>query len=138
MTGDFCCASIYAGRDLPKSYIVSRCGEGSDKPESEQDIYAHIGQALADGVDEPWREIQLYVDAIDNSIGLTGEYVQEGGASAHLDVRQLDHSVTKAIRQLHKMSHLSGNASWTRADFVLTPNGRFQMRLIDEGTPRPE
>jgi hypothetical protein len=106
-------------------------------PESEQDIYARIGQALADCVDEPWREIRLYVDVIDNSIGLTGEYVQQGGASAHLDVRQLDHSVTKAIRQIHETSHLSGNASWTRAVLVLKPDGRFQM-TFDEGAPRLE
>ncbi len=106
-------------------------------PESEQDIYARIGQALADCVDEPWREIRLYVDVIDNSIGLTGEYVQQGGASAHLDVRQLDHSVTKAIRQIHETSHPPGNASWTRAVLVLKPDGRFQM-TFDEGAPRLE
>ncbi|WP_349436102.1 hypothetical protein [Pararhizobium sp. A13] len=45
-------------------------------PESAQDIYAHIGQALADCVDEPWREIRLHIDVIDNSIGLTGEHLR--------------------------------------------------------------
>ncbi|CAN7210293.1 hypothetical protein LJR235_000640 [Pararhizobium sp. LjRoot235] len=35
-------------------------------------------------VDEPWSEIRLHIDVIDNSIGLTGAYVHGSGASAHL------------------------------------------------------
>lgn len=100
-------------------------------PESEQDIYAYIGQALADCVDEPWSEIRLHIDVVDNSIGLTGEYLRESGASADLDVRKLDHAVTKAIRQLHRTSHLSRTASWMHADFILKPDGQFQMKLTD-------
>jgi len=75
----------------------------------------------------PGARIRLHVDVIDNSIGLTGEYVQESGASADLDVRQL-----------HRTLHLSGNASWTRGDFILKPDGQFQMKLIDEGAARLE
>lgn len=53
-------------------------------PKNAQDMDARIGQALADCVDEPGSEIRLHIDVINNSIGLTGEYVDGSGASAHL------------------------------------------------------
>ncbi len=106
--------------------------------EDADDIYARIGQALVDCVGEPWREIRLHIDVVDNSIGLTGDYLRESGAPADLDVRRLDHSVVKAIRQLHKTSHRSGNAAWTRADFILKPDGQFQLRLMDGDSSRAE
>ncbi len=106
--------------------------------ENAEDLYHSIGQALADCVAEPWSEIRLHIDVIDNSIGLTGEYLRENGALADLDVRQLGHAVTKAIRQLHKTSYRSGNTSWTRANFILRPDGQFQLKLTDEGASRTE
>ncbi len=106
--------------------------------ENAEDLYHSIGQALADCVAEPWSEIRLHIDVIDNSIGLTGEYLRENGALADLDVRQLDHSVTRAIRQFHKVSHRSGNASWMGADFILRPDGQFQLKLTDDDASRTE
>jgi hypothetical protein len=50
-------------------------------PENAQDMHSGIGQALADA---SMSEIRLHIDVIDNSIGLTGEYVHGSGASAHL------------------------------------------------------
>jgi hypothetical protein len=106
--------------------------------ENAEDLYVHIWRALADCVAEPWSEIRLHIDVIDNSIGLTGEYLRASGTLAGLDVRQLDHSVTRALRQLHKASHRSGTASWMRADFIVKPDGQFRLKLMDEDASRTE
>lgn len=96
-----------------------------DSPEG---IYRHVGQALADSVAEPWSEIRLHVDVIDGSVGLTGDYTKAAGDVADLDVRKLDHTVSKALRNLHRLTASSAHEPWSKAVFSLKSDGAFDLK----------
>lgn len=96
-----------------------------DTPEG---IYRHVGQALAGSVAEPWSEIRLHVDVIDGSVGLTGDYTRAAGEVADLDVRKLDYSVSKALRNLHRLTASSAHEPWSKAVFSLKSDGAFDLK----------
>ena len=96
-----------------------------DSPEG---IYRHVGQALADSVAEPWSEIRLHVDVIDGSVGLTGDYTKTAGGVADLDVRKLDYTVSKALRNLHRLTASSAHEPWSKAVFSLKSDGAFDLK----------
>jgi len=96
-----------------------------DTPE---DIYAYVGQALADAVAEPWSEIRLEIDAEGDSIGLTGDYTRVGGVVADLDVRKLGYTVSKALLNLRRITVSSAHKPWSRAVFSLKADGDFNLK----------
>lgn len=96
-----------------------------DTPEG---IYRHVGQALADSVAEPWSEIRLRIDMFDGSVGLTGDYTKASGDIADLDVRKLDYSVSKALRNLHRATASSAHEPWSKAVFSLKSDGAFDLK----------
>lgn len=98
-------------------------------PDQPDAIYAHVAAALASAVDEPWREIVLRTDAAGGSIGLTGDYATPDGTQRDLDVRRLDHSVSKALRNLNRQ--MAGTAAaWTDAAFHLSQDGDFRFAIL--------
>lgn len=97
-----------------------------DTPEG---IYRHVGQALADSVAEPWSEIRLRIDMVEGSVGLTGDYTRaSSGEVADLDVRKLDYSVSKAVRNLHRLTGSSAHEPWSKAVFALKADGAFDLK----------
>ncbi len=97
--------------------------------ETPEGIYAHIAQSLIGSVADAWLEIRLHVDVIDGSVGLTGECDLSSGRTTDLDVRKLNYTVSKAIRNLHRQMSSAGQEPWCRAVFVLKPDGLFEFRL---------
>jgi hypothetical protein len=97
-----------------------------DTPEG---IYRYLGQSLADSVAEPWSEIRLAIDMIEGSVGLSGDYTRAGSAeTADLDVRKLDYLVSKAVRNLHRLTDSSAHEGWSKAVFTLKANGTFDLK----------
>ena len=98
-------------------------------PDEPSAIYAHVAAALAAAVEEPWREIVLRIDTVEGSIGLTGDYATPDGARCDLDVRRLDYSVSKALRNLNRQ--MAGTAAaWSDAAFHLSQDGGFRFAVL--------
>lgn len=97
--------------------------------DSPAEIYEHVFDALLMEPQGDWLEIHLHADVDDNSVGLTADYVTADGRSENLDVRKLDHSVSKAIRNLRRIMTGAGQTGWSKAHFLLKRSGEYAVRF---------
>jgi hypothetical protein len=93
-------------------------------------IYRHVAAQLAESTSEAWSEIRLHISIIDGSVGLTGDYDRAQGGTIDLDVRRLDYSVSKALRNLHRLTVQEGQEPWSEAVFTFKANGEFALRFL--------
>jgi hypothetical protein len=109
------------------------------EPNTVDEIYEHVADALAKAVDEPWSEIRLHAEIWTTSIGFTGDYTREppDQGQADLDVCHLDYSVAKAFKSLQKIMASSAHEPWNKATFKLAPDGAFSVNFAyDEALVR--
>jgi hypothetical protein len=71
-----------------------------------------------------------WISIIDGSVGLTGDYDRAQGGTADLDVRRLDYSVSKALRNLHRLTVQEGQEPWSEVVFTLKAGGNFALRFL--------
>jgi hypothetical protein len=111
---------------------ASECGrrEGAMSIETIDAIYHHVAGQLAESANEAWSEIRLQISIIDGSVGLTGDYDRAQGGTADLDVRRLDYSVSKALRNLHRLTVQEGQEPWSEVVFTLKAGGNFALRFL--------
>jgi hypothetical protein len=95
--------------------------------DSPADIYEHVFDALLMQPQDDWIEIHLHADVDENSVGLTADYSTADGRTLDLDVRKLDHSVSKAIRDLRRI--MTGASQWSKAHFLLKRSGEYAVRF---------
>lgn len=92
-------------------------------------IYAYIGQAVAEAVSGPWAKVRLAADVGGGSVGLSGEVERPDGKREGLDVHQLDFHVSKAVRNLHRITARDDGQDWNRADFEVASSGEFSLKF---------
>ncbi len=95
--------------------------------DSPAEIYDQIFDALLMCPEGDWLEIHLHADVDENSVGLTADYRTADGAAENLDVSKLDHSVSKAIRNLRRIMTSNNGIGWNKAHFLLKRSGEYSV-----------
>jgi hypothetical protein len=97
--------------------------------DSPAEIYNHVFDALLMLPEGDWLEIHLHADVDGESVGLTADYRTNTDSTENLDVRKLDHSVSKAIRNLQRIMAGTTGKAWSKAYFLLKRSGEYSVRF---------
>ncbi|MDQ0319895.1 hypothetical protein QO002_002033 [Pararhizobium capsulatum DSM 1112] len=97
--------------------------------QSPAEIYDHVFDAVMMSIDGDWIEIHLQADVDDQSVGLKGDYRTAEGETLDLDVRKLDYSVSRAIRDLSRIMADTEKSGWTKAVFLLKRSGEYAVHF---------
>jgi len=97
--------------------------------ETTDGIYACIGQAVSGVVRGPWKTVRLAADVHAGSVGLTGLVERPDGRLEGLNVHALGVEVSRAVRNLYRMTAGPYGEAWNRADFELAPGGALSPQF---------
>lgn len=98
--------------------------------QQQQTVFEQIGQYMVDSVDAPeWRAVFLHIDIVEQSVGLSGEYVDDDGIRRPFDT-DADLQLAKALLAFHHASNENPKNRWNRANATLTSAYDFKLEYL--------
>lgn len=93
----------------------------------EQTFFERIGQYIVNNIeDNEWQKAFLFIDIVERSVGLRGEYVDSAGKEKSFDTAG-DFQLAKSILDFWNVSNVNPGNKWNRTKATLT--SEYEMTL---------
>lgn len=96
----------------------------------QQTVFEKVGQYIINSIeDTQWREALLRIDIVEQSVGLSGEYVDAQGSRKPYDA-EADLQLAKALLAFHRVSNENPRNRWNRATATLNSAYEFKLEYL--------
>ncbi|WP_161787483.1 immunity protein YezG family protein [Endozoicomonas numazuensis] len=89
------------------------------------DVYAGIGQQIADAISDDWSEAWLFVEFFEDAANFKGEY----NSNSERKFFKVGYKAYKSFKKLYEITTEGESNRWNRAKFTLYPTGKFNINF---------